>query len=198
MKRSDLENYVQAAQTSTVMILRNLQRVAAQIQSFKQVAVDQTSSEKRLFKLKSYIDNLLVNILPKLKEAQHTINVHCPRDIEIISYPGAFSQIITHFVMNTLTHGFEHKTRGEIVLDITREENVLQIQYCDNGRGMTKEERSRIFDAFYTTRRGQRGTGLGLHIVYNLITQQLGGDITCKSSPGVGTTFIICIPLESD
>lgn len=197
LTRSDLENYLEIARESTKMTLKNLQRAASQVESFKQVAVDYPESEKKLINVKSYIDDLLLSILPKLKKAQHTITMHCPEDVEIVSYPGAFSQIITHFIINTLIHGFEQKVKGEILLDITRENHILQIRYSDNGKGMTKEERSRIFDAFYTTRRGQGGTGLGLHIVYNLVTQQLKGNIKCESKPGMGTMFIIQIPICS-
>jgi PAS domain S-box-containing protein len=198
MKRSDLESYLQAAQEATLMILRNLQRAADQIKSFKQVAVEQTISEKKPFNLKTYIENLVVSMLPKIRDTQHTITVHCPDNLEITSYPGAFSQILTHFMMNTFIHGFEHKTQGEIVLGIVREPHLLKIRYRDNGRGIEEQERLRIFDAFYTTKRGQGGTGLGLYIVYNLVTQQLKGDITCESTPGAETSFLIRIPLDEE
>lgn len=195
MTRSTLEKYLESAAEAAVIILRNLQRAAEQVKSFKQVAVDQTSSEQRRFKLKTYIDDLMLSLHPKFKHTNHTITIHCPEEIEITSYPGAFSQIITNLVINTLTHGFERKTQGEIVLEVMAEDNILRLRYHDNGRGMTQEERSRAFDAFYTTRRGQGGTGLGLHIVYNLVTQKLGGEITCESAPGMGTTFMIQFPV---
>jgi signal transduction histidine kinase len=99
-------------------------------------------------------------------------------------------------VLNSMIHGFEHKEHGQIVLDITCQHDTLQIRYSDDGKGISLEEHSRIFEPFYTTKRGQGGSGLGLHIVYNLVTHQLNGHIECVSTPGVGTTFILQIPLD--
>jgi hypothetical protein len=120
--------------------------------------------------------------------------VNCPDNIEMTSYPGVFSQIMTNLLINTLTHGFEHQQQGAITIDIRPEDDIVRLEFQDNGRGMSAEECSRAFDAFYTTKRGQGGTGLGLHIVYNLMTQKLGGQISYESTPGEGTTFILHIP----
>jgi PAS domain S-box-containing protein len=198
MKRSDLEQYLKTATESTVMIFENLRRAAENIQSFKQIAVDQTSDKKRLFNLKHCIDNVMLSLYPRLKGTHHTITAQCPEDIDLESYPGAFSQIITNLVMNSLIHGFEHKDQGMIVLDVIRNHDTLRIQYRDNGNGMSEETRLRIFEPFFTTKRGQGGSGLGLHIVYNLVTQKLDGQIECESTPGVGTTFTIEIPVKQE
>ena len=198
MKRSDLEKYLKTAGESAGMILGNLQRAAELIQSFREVAVDQTSGGKRTFKLRAYIDEILLSLHPKLRKTRHIVSVHCPEDLELNSYPGAFSQIITNFVINSLIHGFEHKVQGKIVLEITREDNILQIRYRDNGKGMSEARRSRIFEPFYTTKRNQGGTGLGLHIVYNLVTQRLNGHIECESIAGEGTNFAIQMPIERE
>jgi PAS domain S-box-containing protein len=197
MKRSDLEHYLNTAREAAGILLTNLQRAADLVHSFKQVAVDQASGKKRRFKLKSYIDDVLVSLHPKLKKTSHTIIVTCPEDLELESYPGAFSQILTNFIMNSLIHGFTPGILGKIELHIHAEQGVLRIRYSDNGKGMSKQERSRIFEPFYTTKRGQGGTGLGLHIVYNLVTQRLNGSITCESTPGEGTTFMIQIPIDN-
>ncbi|GAK59776.1 multi-sensor signal transduction histidine kinase [Candidatus Vecturithrix granuli] len=196
MNRSDLEKYVKIAKEATIMILKNLWRAADQIQSFKQVAIDQTCDEQRRFKLKACIDDLLLSLHPKLSKTQHTITVHCPEDLELTSYPGVFSQILTNLILNSLSHGFEQKAQGTMMLQITCDHNMLRLQYSDDGCGMAAETRLRIFEPFYTTKRGQGGTGLGLHIVYNLVTQQLGGRIECESTPGIGTTFHIQIPIH--
>ncbi len=95
-------------------------------------------------------------------------------------------------------HGFEHKDHGKIVLDINFEDHILQIRYSDDGKGIAKQERVKIFEPFYTTKRGQGGSGLGLHIVYNLITQQLKGNVQCESSPGNGIVFLIRIPIDEN
>jgi signal transduction histidine kinase len=122
----------------------------------------------------------------------------CPDDVNIWSFPGAFSQIISNLVLNSLMHGFEQKAHGEIRIDVTLEETMLVMQHSDNGKGMSPQEVPRIFEPFYTTKRGQGGSGLGLHIVYNLVTQQLNGIIECESLPGAGTTFIIQIPIDQE
>lgn len=194
MKRSAFEKYLEIANDSTLMILVNLQRAADLIQSFKQVAVDQTSWDTRTFKLREYIDQVLLSLLPKLKRTQHTITVNCSHDIELTSYPGDFSQIITNLVINSLTHGFEQIDRGKIVLDVSTRNDLLVIEYRDNGKGIPQEYLSKIFEPFFTTKRGTGGSGLGLNIVYNLVTQRLHGRITCHSVEGSGTTFTIEIP----
>lgn len=195
MKRSDLEKYLKTANESAGMILGNLLRAAEIIKSFREVAVDQTSEKKRTFKLREYIDEILLNLHPKLKKTRHSVTVLCPEALELDSYPGIFSQIITNFVMNSLIHGFDHNTQGEIEIEVTREDDILRIRYSDNGKGMSEEIRSRVFEPFYTTKRGQGGTGLGLHIIYNLVTQRLNGHIGCESTLGKGATFIIQLPI---
>jgi signal transduction histidine kinase len=187
---------LKTASKSSEIILSNLQRASEHIQGFKQIAVDQASGDRRKFKLKECIHEVLLSLHPKLKRTRHTVTVLCPEALELDSYPGAFSQIITNFIINTLLHGFEHKEQGEIVLEITREDDILQMRYNDNGKGMAQEERSRIFEPFYTTKRDQGSSGLGMSIVYNLVTRQLKGHIECESIPGEGTTFIIQIPIE--
>ncbi len=196
MKRSDLEHYLKIANESTIIILTNLHRAADLIQSFKQVAVDQTSLDKRTFKLKEYIDKILLSLHPKLKRTQYAVSVNCPEGIELNSHPGDFSQIITNFVINSLIHGFEDMEQGEIVIEVQPKQDGLVFQYRDNGKGIAEANVSKIFEPFHTTKRGQGGSGLGLHIVYNLVTQKLNGRIRCESTPGEGTTFIIEIPQE--
>ncbi len=197
MKRSDLENYFKTAGDSSKMILSSLRRAAEQVQSFKQIAVDQVSDEQRQFNLKTYLDGVLFSLHPTLRKTRHHITFDCPEDIDLHSYPGAFSQILTNLVMNSLLHGFEDMEEGDIKLEVSHEEHTLSMRYTDNGKGMKEEIRGRIFEPFFTTKRSQGGSGLGLHIVYNLVTQRLHGQITCNSQPGQGTTFVIHIPLEA-
>lgn len=196
LARSDLEQYLQTAKESSAMILTNLNRAANLIRSFKQVAVDQSVEEKRRFNLKEYLNDILLSLRPQLRKTGHHILINCPDDIEIISYPGVFSQIVSNFIMNSLIHGFEHCKKGEITLDLSVDNTSLHFKYSDNGKGMERKHLSKIFDPFFTTKRTQSGTGLGMHIVYNLITQQLHGIISCESVPGKGTTFYIDIPIN--
>ena len=198
MTRSGLESYLKTADDLASSILRNLERAAQQIKNFKQVAVDQTSEEERQFRLKSYIEDLLSSLQPKLRPGRHVVHLHCPDMLEIFSFPGAFSQILTNFIMNSLKHAFSETTQGKIDIDVTASEETLRLRYHDNGRGLTEEERAHIFDPFYTTKRGHGGSGLGLYIVYNLVSQQLRGSIQYESEAGRGTTFLITIPLPQN
>ncbi|MCP4691564.1 MAG: transporter substrate-binding domain-containing protein [Desulfobacterales bacterium] len=198
LKRSDFEKYIKRATASASGILRNLERAAELISSFKQVAVDQTSDQRRRFALKSYIDEILLSLRPQFNKTSHTITVNCPGDLEIDSHPGAFSRIITNFVTNSLMHGFEGVEKGEIRLDVTTGGDELLFRYGDNGRGMDEACVQRIFDPFFTTRRARGGAGLGMHIVYNLVTRTLGGRIECESAPGEGARFLIRMKLRDE
>ena len=198
LKKSDLMKYMETAKDSSKSILSNLSRAAELIQSFKQVAVDQTNEEKRIFVLKDYLDEVLLSLKPKYKRTKHSIIVNCSEDIRINSCPGAFMQIITNLVMNSLVHGFENIEQGNIEINFIEEPEELIMNYIDNGKGMDKEQIKKIFDPFFTTKRGKGGTGLGMHIVFNLITQTLGGQIDCQSSPNEGTQFVMKIPIKKD
>jgi PAS domain S-box-containing protein len=196
LKASTLRTFLLTARDSSNMILSNLMRAADLIQSFKKVAVDQSSQERRIFNLKRYIDEVLLSLRPKLKKTTHTITINCPDDLSLDSYPGAFSQVLTNLVMNSLIHGFENMENGRIGMDIHAENGMLHLRYSDNGKGIPKEFIQKVFDPFFTTRRGTGGSGLGLHILYNLVTQTLGGRVLCSSEPGVETVFTIVCPLS--
>ena len=180
------------------MILSNLNRASELIRSFKKVAVDQTSEQRRRFRLKEYLAEVLLSLRPKLKKSRVVVEVRCPDGLEIESYPGVFSQIITNLVVNSLTHAFEPDQRGRIVFDLKVENAYLSFDYTDDGKGMGSEILGKIFEPFFTTTRSKGGTGLGLHILYNLVTQTLGGSVRCESAPGRGTTFHIILPLGKE
>jgi signal transduction histidine kinase len=196
MKRSDLENYLDIAGQSSTMILKNLQRAAELIQSFKQVAVDQSSEERRVFPVKAYLEEVLLSLHPKIKRTHHTVEIHAPDDLALDSYPGAFSQIVTNLVMNSLVHAYEADESGHLVFDLNQRDGYLIFEYADDGKGISKENLGKIFDPFFTTKRGQGGSGLGLHIIYNLVTQKLDGTIRCESAEGRGTRFLIEVPIS--
>lgn len=179
---------------SCTMILRNLQRADELVRSFKQVAVDQSSEQRRRFDLRQYVDEVLMSLQPKLKRTQFRIVVKIPAGIVMDTYPSAIYQILTNLVMNSIVHGFEGLEAGEMSVDAVASDDKVVITFADNGRGMLKEVRSRIFDPFFTTRRGRGGTGLGMHIVYNLVTQRLKGRIEVASTLGEGTKFTITVP----
>ena len=194
MSQEDFEKYIKAAEESSGLILSNLMRAADLVRSFKQVAVDQSAEGKRVFDLKEYIDEVLLSIQPKYKKTRHTIQIICPENMRIKSYPGAFAQILTNLVMNSLIHGFDGIETGRIVIEITRHDQEIRMQYNDNGKGMDDNTLKKIYEPFYTTKRSHGGTGLGMPLVYNLVTQTMGGVIEYASTPENGTTFMICFP----
>lgn len=194
MKRSDLNKYLDKADQGSTMLLSNLNLAAELIQSFKQVAVDQTNEEKRTFILKSYIEEILLSLQPKIKRTHHSIVINGDKKLSLNSFPGVFSQIITNLIMNTLIHAYEPDDHGCINIDLKKQDNNLIFEYRDDGKGISVENLSKIFDPFFTTNRGKGGSGLGLHIIYNLVTQKLNGTIRCESKVGVSTSFIVTIP----
>lgn len=194
LKKSQLEKYLHTVEEISNSILINMERAAELISSFKQVAVDQSSENMRRFKLKEYINEILLSLRPRYKNTGHEIYVTCDEDIELNSFPGAFSQIMNNLIMNSLIHGFEDIENGTIQIDITRNADGIIFIYRDDGRGMTQKEKEQAFDPFYTTRRGKGGTGLGMSILFNLVTQTLKGSIEFETSPGNGVSFIIKLP----
>lgn len=196
MKRSDLSQFLEESHEGTEMILVNLNRASDLIRSFKMVAADQVSEHRRPFTVRSYIDEILLSLRPKLKKTAHTVEVRCDEAMTIDSYPGAFSQILTNLIINSLTHGFTPEQAGHITIEVQCQEKQLLLRYTDDGRGMTPEVRDRIFEPFFTTARGQGNTGLGLHIVFNIVTRTLGGTIVCESEPGQGTSFVMTLPIR--
>jgi two-component system NtrC family sensor kinase len=196
MKRSDLEDYLKTVRETTGMIQTNLFRASELIRSFKQVAVDRSIETKRRFMIKEYIQEVLISLQPNLKKTKHKVWITGKDEIIVFSDPGAISQIVTNLIMNSLIHAFGPEDEGQITIDITSHYNELFLHYSDNGKGMPQDVLGQIFDPFFTTNRGGGGTGLGMHIVYNLVTQSLGGTIKCESKVGAGTDFIIQIPMN--
>jgi signal transduction histidine kinase len=198
MKRSDLSEYLESTREGVEMSLINLNRASDLIRSFKMVAADQVSESRRGFNVREYIGQVLLSLRPKLKRTTHRIEVECDEDLVIDSYPGAFSQILTNFIVNSLTHAFGEKETGLIRIEIAKNEDMLSLTYSDDGCGIPPEYQDRIFEPFFTTARAKGSTGLGLHIVFNIVTSTLGGTITCCSAPGQGTTFQVRMPLKRE
>ncbi len=192
-----LSKYFRSAMEASRLILSNLKRAADLIRSFKQVAVDQSAEERRKFNLRLYIDELLLSIRPRYKKTNHHIEVKCPEHLEIDGFPGAFAQILTNLIMNSLIHGFEQMDSGTIIIEAEGHETGIRLVYRDNGKGMRPEVLKKIFDPFFTTKRSHGGTGLGMHLVYNLVTQTLSGTIECQSTPGEGSVFTLELPYRS-
>nr|WP_314899462.1 HAMP domain-containing sensor histidine kinase [uncultured Deefgea sp.] len=197
MKKSEVISYSQTAEQSSSLIISNAMRAADLIQSFKRVAVDQTSEARRDFELGKYLQEIITSIGPALKHSQITINIICPEPIELEGYPGAISQIITNLINNAALHAFTDdlpSSKKHVNIVAERYFNTVTLHVSDNGRGIDEAVISKIFDPFYTTKRANGGSGLGLNIVFNLVTQTLGGHIHVKSTVGKGTSFIMTFP----
>ena len=194
LKRSQLENLLEDLLESGEILNRNLLRASELIRSFKQVSTDQTIEEKREFNLAEYIGEICQNLHHKLKQKHHTVEVNIEETIMLNSYPGALAQVFTNLIVNSIIHGFGEHENGLITIHSEKtEDGGLKVTYRDFGKGIPKQEREKIFDPFFTTNRAQGGTGLGLHICYNLVTQKLGGKIRCLDSED-GASFEINLP----
>lgn len=195
MKRSDLEQLLTTCADSIQIIESNLMRASQLIRSFKDIAVDQTGDDFREISVRDYIEQVLTSLRPRLKNRPITVNVSVePELMRVRLQPGGISQIVANLVINSLVHAFDQDQSGQIDFLAEEKDGALALVYQDNGKGMPKAILDRIFDPFFTTKRGQGGSGLGMNIVYNLVTQKFGGTISCESSPGAGTRFIMHIP----
>ena len=196
LKRSQLSSFVQTFQQSAKLVLGNARRAADLIQSFKRVAVDQTSEERRRLHFREYLEEIITSLSPQLKKTAHQIRIDCDPTLEIDTLPGAISQIITNLVLNSLSHAYGEDEAGHIDIEARKQGRRLKLVYRDDGCGIPAEILPQIFDPFFTTKRGAGGTGLGLHIVFGLVHQQLQGSIEARSTPGQGTEFHLDLPLE--
>ncbi len=198
LSRERFEKFLSDANQTATMLISNLMRAASLISNFKQVAVDQSSEISRDIDLKEYIETTAMSLEPELKKGAHTIDIECNTGIGITTYPGLIAQVITNLVINSVKHGFgeDHKN-GSIRIKATDAEEQINIYYQDNGKGMPDDVLKNAFDPFFTTSRGQGGSGLGLSIVYNLVTHKLQGMVTCDSRLGAGTEFTITFPKQT-
>jgi signal transduction histidine kinase len=179
---------------SLKIMTTNTQRAAALVRSFKQVAVDQSSDDIRSFNLRKYLDEVLLSLQPKLKGKPIQIDIDCDEQINMASFPGAVSQIVTNMVVNSLVHGFEEGQSGKIKITGKVDGDNVEFEYGDDGIGMDSATLAQLFDPFFTTKRGSGGSGLGAHILYNLVTGALGGTIKVVSAPGMGLHYKLRFP----
>jgi len=203
LSEEELTDFFESGKELADQAVRNMLRASELIQSFKQVAVDQSSYEKMRFPLRKYLETTLQSLTPKLKSFNPEIVILCEQEVEIHSYPGAFSQVITNFVTNSLMHGFEGREHGTLTFEIKsesdhQEPSHVMFRYSDDGNGIPEKHLKKIFDPFFTTKRAKGGSGLGLHIIYNIVTHKLGGTIQCESTVGQGTTFTLTLAVEAE
>ncbi len=195
LRKTDLAEFLKTSAATTTLLQSNIVRAANLVQTFKMVAADRTSEARRSFDLREYLDGILTSLSPVYRQGGHNVTLDCPDGIMIDSYPGAFAQILSNFVMNSIIHGFVDGQAGEITIRVSELDlKMVQLIYDDNGRGVPSEHQAHVFDPFFTTRRGSGCTGLGLHIAYNLAHSGLGGDIQLDNAPGGSARFIVRFP----
>ncbi len=198
LRRADFNGYLATAGEACRLIEANLNRAAELIQSFKQTAVDQTSEERRSVDLSAYLDDVLTSLRPRLKQTPHRVVVECPHGLWVDSYPGALFQVLTNLTMNAVVHAYPDGRAGTLGIAVTRPgPQEVELRFSDDGCGIPAAHMGRVFDPFFTTRRGEGGSGLGLHIVYNIVTTRLRGSIRVESREGGGTCFVLRFPAEA-
>jgi PAS domain S-box-containing protein len=195
LRRSSLNDFLNTSRDASSQLVANLNRAAELIQSFKQVAADRNYSDQRSFDLADLTEQVVMSLRPGLRKHNLTLNVDCQPNLTMNSYPGPYGQVLTNLFLNAVAHAFPDGRPGiiEIQARASGKDNV-EILFADNGCGMSLDVRRRAFDPFFTTRRDQGGTGLGLHIVYSIVTNRLGGRLDLDSAPGNGTRIQILLP----
>ncbi|HRE16894.1 MAG TPA: HAMP domain-containing sensor histidine kinase, partial [Rhodocyclaceae bacterium] len=198
LKRSTLESYLQAAGTASDIVIRNLQRSAQLVNGFKQVAVDQTTSQRRDFALRTVVDEIALTLQPSLSKLPYLLSSSIDDGIEMDSYPGPLGQVLTNLINNAILHGFDGRDCGVIAITgrLVGGDRV-ELVVKDDGRGIPPAHLNHVFDPFFTTKLGRGGTGLGLNIVHGIVTGVLGGKNSVNTELGQGTAFTVLMPLRA-
>lgn len=196
MRRSDLGNYLNDSRDAAAINLRSLQSAAELVESFKQIAVDRTTAQRRLFNVQHFAHDIVATMKNHLQELQVTIALDIADELMMDSYPGPLGQVIMNLINNALRHAFENRLGGQIILSAkSTSETNIQFKFTDNGSGIPAENLLKIFDPFFTTKLGKGGSGLGLSICYNIVTSILNGQISAQSTIGSGTIFTLDLPV---
>jgi PAS domain S-box-containing protein len=195
LRRSSLNEYLDTSRDASSQLVANLNRAAELIQSFKQVAADRNYSDKRVFDLGDLTEQVVLSLRPGLRKHNLTLNVECQPNLSMNSYPGPYGQVLTNLFLNAVAHAFPDGRAGTVEIQVRESgKDNVEVLFSDNGVGMSIDVRRRAFDPFFTTRRDQGGTGLGLHIVYSIVTTRLGGRLDLDSQPGGGTRIQMILP----
>lgn len=198
LRRSALDDFVASVDTGSDMAIRNLQRAAELVAGFKQVAVDRTSSQRRRFRVRDIVDETVITLTPTLKRARCRVESDVPAELELDSYPGPLGQALANLINNAVIHGYDGRGDGAIRIGASAPApGQVAIVVSDDGQGIPAERQARIFDPFYTTRMGRGSTGLGLHVVHNLVTGVLGGTVSVNSGEKAGATFSLLLPQQA-
>ena len=198
VRRSVLTEFIAASREAASQIVVNLNQAIDLMQSFKQVAADRNVSDRRRFDLGEVTEQVAKGLRFGLRSQNLTVSLECEPDLAMNSFPGPYGQVLTNLVLNSAAHAFPDGARGSvrIAAQASGKDNV-EVLFSDDGRGMSPEVERQVFDPFFTTRRDQGSTGLGLHIVHNIVTNRLGGRINLETRPGAGTKIRIVVPREA-
>lgn len=195
VRRSELERQLKLAEDSLRLTMGNLQRSAGLVRDFKQVAIDRASLQRRPFQLRQVCEEVVHLLQHTLKGAQHEVDIALPEDLRLDGYPGPFGQVLTNLVQNAVIHAFGERHGGRIRIELlSQDAERIHLAITDNGRGIPPEHLDQVFKPFFTTRFGQGGSGLGLHLVYTIVCDVLGGHIELSSRLGEGTRFVLSLP----
>ena len=195
LRRSSLHEFLETSRDASSQLVANLNRAAELITSFKQVAADRNYSDQRSFDLGDLTEQVVMSLRPGLRKQNLALNVDCQPNLVMNSYPGPYGQVLTNLFLNSVAHAFPDGKPGAVDIQVRESgKDNVEILFSDNGCGMSLDVRRRAFDPFFTTRRDQGGTGLGLHIVYSIVTSRLGGRLDLDSEPGAGTRIQIILP----
>lgn len=197
LKKETLEAYFKESEESIGILTKNINHASELVTGYKTVSVDQLNRERRWIDLRAYVDEIIYTLRPKFKNTEFEINNLVEENLTTWTYPGAISQILTNLLVNTLVHGFDGRESGTINISIVKEKTDIIIIYTDDGVGISEENLQYIYNAFFTTKHDQGGSGLGMHIIYNLVKSLLNGTVACESKLGLGVKFTIIFPDES-
>ncbi|MDO8178554.1 MAG: ATP-binding protein [Undibacterium sp.] len=196
LSRSKLDKFVNGSCLGADILVSSLHQAAELVSSFKQIAVDQSSMNRRLFRLSETVSEIMLTMGPTIRKTSHSVIPTISGDILMESYPGPLVQILSNLINNAFLHGFEECEQGKVIISANLQgADQLRLTVHDDGIGISETHLARVFDPFFTTKLGRGGSGLGLNIVYNLVQDVLGGTIQVSSLPGQGTCFTLILPL---
>jgi two-component system, NtrC family, sensor kinase len=195
LTRTALEKFMRDMDEGSQLVSRNLERASELVSGFKQVAMDRTSAQRRNFSLTALLTETRLTLSPAFKRTPFVVEIEAANECWMDSYPGPLGQVITNLLNNTLVHAFTGRDQGRVRMSTRTTVDAVEIAVEDDGVGIPEENLSRVFDPFFTTKLGEGGNGLGMHIVHNIVTSILGGDIRLYSEVGRGTTIVLILPL---
>lgn len=197
MSKSMFESALEEIIQGTSLIERNLLKAINLVESFKNIAVDRTSDQRRTFLIHSFLREIESTLLHVFRSQPYELVLDTDTDVELNSFPGVLSQVISNLINNALMHGFEGQNEGTVTVRSRHQGQFLTLDIIDDGVGMPESVLKRIYEPFFTTKMGKGGSGLGMHIVHNLISGPLGGRLSIESEPTHGTRVRVTIPLQA-